>query len=185
MLNSHSLGIAGRQPSAAICLARRQPYFLAGILTLGFHDESRSQVHDSHDIGAKTLPQECIRDDEHAGKQIKEAIQVNKEITRLSRFHRFINPSQHRGIYKSRDRAVSRIPAMQLKHTLQKSRKVRKSVRKLTLKLVPKSSKLHQYLSRKSHVYHRLTYDLCGITLKHKQFKESVKYTSCSFSGFI
>ena len=78
---------------AAICLAGRQPYFLAGILTLGFHDESRSQVDDSHDSGAKTLPQECIRDDEHAGKQIKEAIQVNKEITRRSRFHRFINPS--------------------------------------------------------------------------------------------
>lgn len=30
-------------------------------------------------------------------------------------------------------------------------------------------------------MYHRLTYDLCGITLKHKQFKESVKYTSCSY----
>ena len=70
---------------------------------------------------------------------------------------------------------------MQLKRILQKSRKVRQSVQKLTLKLVSKSSKLHQYLSRKSHVYHRLTYDLCGITLKHKQFKESVKYTSCSY----
>ena len=55
------------------------------------NDESRSQVDDSHDSGAKTLPQECIRDDEHAGKQIKETIQVNKEITRRSQFHRFIN----------------------------------------------------------------------------------------------
>ena len=54
-------------------------------------------------------------------------------------------------------------------------------MRKLTLKLFPKSSKPHQYLSRKSHVYHRLTYDLCGITLKHKQFKESVRYTCCSY----
>lgn len=30
-------------------------------------------------------------------------------------------------------------------------------------------------------MYHRLTDDLCGITLEHKQFKESVKYTSCSY----
>lgn len=42
------------------------------------NDESRSQVDDGHDSGAKTLPQECIRDDEHAGKQIKETIQVKK-----------------------------------------------------------------------------------------------------------
>ena len=76
------------------------------------NDESQSQVDDS---GAKSLPQEWIRDDEHAGKQIKQTIQVNKQITRRSRFHRFINPSQHRAIYKSRERAVSRIPAMQLK----------------------------------------------------------------------
>ena len=112
------------------------------------NDESQSQVDDS---GAKTLQQECIRDDEHAGKQIKKTIQVNKQITRRSRFHRFINPSRHRDIYKSRDRAVSRIPAMQLKRILQKSRKVRQSVQKLTLKLVPKSLKLHEY-QEKSYV---------------------------------
>ena len=37
-------------------------------------------MHKSHDSGAKIQPQECKRDDEHAGKQIKETIQVNKEI---------------------------------------------------------------------------------------------------------
>ncbi|XP_078365934.1 uncharacterized protein LOC144650153 [Oculina patagonica] len=59
------------------------------------NDESQSQVDDSgaktlpqecirddehpgtvDDSGAKTLPQECIRDDEHAGTQMNEAIQV-------------------------------------------------------------------------------------------------------------
>ena len=33
------------------------------------NDESHSQVDDT---GAISLPQECIRDDEHAGKQIKQ-----------------------------------------------------------------------------------------------------------------
>lgn len=48
------------------------------------NNESRSQVDGSHDSGAKTLPQECICDDKHARKEIKETIEVNKEITRRS-----------------------------------------------------------------------------------------------------
>ena len=42
------------------------------------NDESQSQVDDS---GAKSLPQECIRDDEHAGKQIKQT-NIWKGLTR-------------------------------------------------------------------------------------------------------
>ena len=111
------------------------------------NDESQSQLDDS---GAKTLSLGCMCTDGHADKKIKETIQANIQnlMTRRSRFQLFIDSSQPREIYKSRDRAVSRIPVMQLKRILQKSRKVRQSVRKHTLKLVPKSSKLHEYLSR-------------------------------------
>ena len=116
-------------------------------------------------IRVKTLPLACIHTDEHADKQLKEAVQVNKQKIRRSHFHLFINSSQPCEIYKLRDRAVSRIPAMQLKCIVQKSRKVRQSVRKHTLKLVPKSSKLHEYLSRKSLVYQRLTYDFFHIKI--------------------
>ena len=42
------------------------------------NDESQSQVDDS---GAKSLPQECIRDDEHVGKQIKQT-NIWKGLTR-------------------------------------------------------------------------------------------------------
>ena len=143
------------------------------------NDESQSQHDDS---GAKILPLGCMRTDGHADKEIKETIQVNIQnlMTRRSRFQLCIDSSYPRKIYKSRDRAVSRIPAMQLKRILQKSRKVRQSVRKHTLKLVPKSSKLHEYLSRKSNVYQRLTYDKFRSTLKCKQSKQSVKYSSCA-----
>ena len=67
------------------------------------------------DSGAKTLPLGYIYTDEHADKQIKETMQVSKQMTRRSRFHLFINSSEPREMYKSRDRAVPRIPAMQLR----------------------------------------------------------------------
>ena len=152
------------------------------------NDDLQSQLDDS---GPKTLPLGCICTDEHADKQIKETMQVhvNKQMTTRSRFHLFINSSQPRKICKSRDRALSRIPAMQLKRILQKSRKVRQSLRKHALKIIPKSSKLHESLSRKSHVYHRLTYDLFCITHKCKQSKQSVKYSyganQCLYLVFV
>lgn len=150
------------------------------------NDESQSRPDDN---GAKTLPLGCICTDEHADEQVKETMQVNKQMTGRSRFHLFINSSQSRKIYKSRDRALSRIPAMQLKRILQKSRKVRQSLRKHTLKFIPKSSKLHEYVSRKSHVYQRLTYDLLCVTPKCKQSKQSIKYSSganqCLYLVFV
>ena len=47
------------------------------------NDESQSQLDDS---GAKTLPLGCICADEHTDKQIKERMQLNKQITRRSPF---------------------------------------------------------------------------------------------------
>jgi len=76
------------------------------------NNESQSQLNDS---GAKTLPSVCTCNREHVDKHMKETMQVNKQITRRSRFQLFFNSSQPHEIHKLRDRAVSRIPAMQLK----------------------------------------------------------------------
>ena len=58
---------------------------------------------------------------------------------------------------RRRSRAVSRIPTAQIKRVLQKSKKVIVKVQKHIRKVVPRSSKLHSFLSSKSSaLYHRL-----------------------------
>ena len=66
-----------------------------------------------------------------------------------SRFDVFVNLYQHK-LFRTRSRAVSRIPTTQIKRALQKSKKAIIKVQKHFKRVVPQSSRLHAYLSRKS-----------------------------------
>ena len=63
---------------------------------------------------------------------------------------------------RRRSRAVSRIPTIQIKRLMQKSKKVVIKVQKHVRKVVPQSSKLHVYLCKKSSAYHKLNNEFCG-----------------------
>ena len=64
---------------------------------------------------------------------------------------------------RRRSRAVSRIPTIQIKRLLQKSKKVVIKVQKHVRRVVPQSSKLHAYLCKKSSAYHKLNSESYGI----------------------
>ena len=87
-------------------------------------------------------------------------------------FDIYLNLYQH-NVRRRRSRAVSRVPTTQVKHVLLKSKKVIIKVQKRIRKLVPHSSKLHAYLSKKSSVYQRLNNDFFAISdHKHKLTKK-------------
>lgn len=58
---------------------------------------------------------------------------------------------------------MSRIPTIQIKRLLQKSKKVVIKVQKHVRRVVPQSSKLHAYLCKKSSAYHKLNSESYGI----------------------
>ena len=58
---------------------------------------------------------------------------------------------------------MPRIPTTQIKRLLQKSKNVVIKMQKYVRKVVPQSSKLHVYLSKKSSAYNRLNNGFCGI----------------------
>ena len=92
-------------------------------------------------------------------------MQVNNQIMPRSRFDHFSSSGikqSHRINNRYRDRAVSRTPTNKLKRTLQKSKKVRCLLHKYFQNTVPKSSRLHEYVNRRSDVYHRLISESCG-----------------------
>ena len=79
-----------------------------------------------------------------------------------SRYDIRVNLCQQ-NIRRRKSRAGSRIPTTQTKHLLQKSKNVVIKVQKYVRKVVPQSSKLHVYLSKKSSAYYRLSNEFCGI----------------------
>ena len=84
-----------------------------------------------------------------------------------SRFDVFVNLYQHK-LFRTRSRAVSRIPTTQIKRALQKSKKAIIKVQKHFKRVVPQSSRLHAYLSRKSRFYHRMNNQF-SVVSDHKQ----------------
>ena len=66
-----------------------------------------------------------------------------------SRYDIHVNLCQQ-NLRRRRSRAVSRIPTIQIKRLLQKSKKVVIKVQKHARKVVPQSSKLHVYLCKKA-----------------------------------
>lgn len=78
-------------------------------------------------------------------------MQVNEKIMCRSRFDIFMNLGpQSNANKRARDRALSRIPTTVLKCVMEKSKKVRTTLRKHFQKSVPKSSRLHKYLTEKA-----------------------------------
>ena len=81
-----------------------------------------------------------------------------------SRIDIYTNLCKH-DVRRRRSRAVSRIPTAQIKRVLQKSKKVIVKMQKHIRKVVPRSSKLHSYLSSKSStLYHRLNNEFFAIS---------------------
>ena len=83
---------------------------------------------------------------------------------------------------------MSRIPTAQIKRVMQKGKKVMIKVQKHIRKVVPQSSKLHVYLSRKSSaLFRRLNNEFVTISdHKHKSAKKqrlnlSRKYYQCRY----
>ena len=101
-----------------------------------------------------------------SSSNINDRLKCKNKIHR-SRFDTYVNLRQQK-LRRKRSRAVSRIPITQIKRVLQKSKKVIIEVQKHVRKVVPHSSKLHAYLSRKSSVYHRLNNEFFAIS-DHKQ----------------
>ena len=79
-----------------------------------------------------------------------------------SRYDIHVNLCQQ-NLRRRRSRAVSRIPTIQIKRLLQKSKKVVIKVQKHVRRVVPQSSKLHAYLCKKSSAYHKLNSESYGI----------------------
>ena len=93
------------------------------------------------------------------------------------RFDMYVNLCQHK-VRRKRSRAVSRIPITQIKRVLHKSKKVIIKVQKHAEEVVPQSSKLYPYLSRKNRVYHRLNNELCGMFDHQLESRTSKDYQS-------
>lgn len=119
--------------------------------------------------------------DNYGDQKNEQVVQVNEKIMCRFRFDIFINSGNANK--RARNRAVSRIPTTVLKRVMEKSKKVRTTLRKHFQKSVPKSSIIHKYFNRKSIVYSKLTNEGCVNTnVKHARMKtnynQSTRYCS-------
>ena len=143
-----------------ICLLFSKPQAATSTSTTHVGELNESQVEHISIEGMTTFPSPNIKE---ASVQVKRKNKIHR-----SRFDTYVNLYQHKQRRK-RSRAVSRIPTTQIKRVLQKSKKVIIKVQKDVRKVVPHSSKLHAYLSRKSSAYHRLNNEFVPISdHKHK-----------------
>lgn len=134
-------------------------YFIAGKLrSFICQSQGHAKSNESqHETQAENFMTNSEDTDNYGDQTNKPVVEVNEKIICRSRFDIFMNSSpQSNANKRARDRAVSRIPTTVLKRVMEKSKKVRSTLRKHFQKSVPKSSRLLKYFNSKSIVYCRL-----------------------------
>ena len=139
-----------------LCLVSKFRLLFSNPQAATTHLNELSESHSEHN-SIEGMRTSCSSNINEVSVQVK---YNNKQYR--SRYDIHVNLCQQ-NLRRRRSRAVSRIPTIQIKRLLQKSKKVVIKVQKHVRRVVPQSSKLHAYLCKKSSAYHKLNSESYGI----------------------